>query len=186
MAAEIKTPDQNPQGMRSPSEQGLPYQEVWLQTSDAVRLHAWFIPSPNDSRQAPTLLFAHENAGNMGLRLQEFRYVHAHLACNLLLYDYRGYGCSDSALINEDGLLQDARAAWTWLVQQPVDTSRIILYGRSLGGAVTAQLASQLCKDAANPLPAGVILGNTFLSIEDLLGSLVSATTAEPTPPASP
>merc|ERR1712086_873279 len=74
--------------------------------------------------------------------------------------------------------MRDARAAWKWLLEQHtrIDTSKVVLYGRSLGGAVTIQLARQLCDanavDPKEPLPAGVIVGNTFTSISDLLGSI--------------
>ena len=77
--------------------------------------------------------------------------------------------------------MRDVRAAWDWLLEQPaVDASQIFLYGRSLGGAVTIQLAAVLCDGAAAsgagvpppPLPAGVIVCNTFTSIEGLLGSI--------------
>ena len=171
-AATIKTPSDNPRGMRSPEEHGIPYENVTLIAEDGVMLHAWFIPSPTSPTTAPTLLFSHENAGNIGLRLQEFSIIHAHLGCNVLLYDYRGYGYSQKAPVHEEGLLKDARAAWRWLQDQSIDTARIVLYGRSLGGAVTVRLARELCEADQAPLPAGVILGNTFTSIEELVGSL--------------
>jgi hypothetical protein len=48
-----------------------------------------------------------------------------------------------------------------------------VLFGSSLGGAVTIQLARDLCKsksqDATLPLPLGVVLMNTFTSIEAML-----------------
>lgn len=167
------TPADNEPGARSPADQGLPYQEVKLTTSDSVTLHAWFIPSPKAQSSAPTVLFAHENAGNMGLRVPEFRLLWESISCNILLFDYRGYGESDrSTDINEAGLMRDAHAAWRWLLQQPIDTSQIVLYGRSLGGAVAIQLASQLCDVADGPLPAALIVGNTFTSIPDLLDSV--------------
>ncbi len=53
----------------TPRDLGMPYEEVWLTTEDAVRLHCWFIP---DSRRGgtktnnavPTFLFFHGNAGS--------------------------------------------------------------------------------------------------------------------------
>ena len=72
----------------------------------------------------------------------------------------------------------DAHAAWRWMVEQSaVDTSRIVLYGRSLGGAVTIQLARALCEEADKGLPgarlpAGIIVANTFTSIADTVSSV--------------
>lgn len=181
MGAKLHKLAQNPPGLRSPAEQDLRYEDVTLTASDGVKLSAWFIPAGNPA--APTIIFAHENAGNMGLRLQEFKVLHDHVGCHVLCYDYRGYGDSDEAPINEEGLMADALAAWRWLAEKDeprVDRSRIFLYGRSLGGAVTIQLARLLCEEAAASaggassalLPAGVLVGNTFTSISEMLGSV--------------
>ena len=173
MGGSIKTIDDNPSGMRSPAEHGMAFEETRLVAADGVETHAWFMPAPGDSWFAPTLLFSHENAGNMGLRLHEFKMLHSRLGCNVMMYDYRGYGNSQTAKINEEGIMRDARAAWAWLLTRPVDVTKLFLYGRSLGGAVSIQLAKELC-EAAGPAcrPAGVIVGNTFTSIEGLLASI--------------
>jgi pimeloyl-ACP methyl ester carboxylesterase len=110
----------------------------------------------------------------MSLRLPLIEVLRHHLRANVLCYDYRGYGNSDQVQIDETGLMRDAHAAWRWLVgQSRVDATRIVLFGSSLGGAVTIQLARDLCKsnfqDATLPLPLGVVLMNTFTSIEAML-----------------
>ena len=171
--SKIRRSSENPAGMRSPSEHDVKFLDVRLTASDGVQLHAWWIPaSEARQRTAATLLFSHENAGNIGFRLQEFVLLHHRLGCNVLLYDYRGYGDSQDAPINEAGLMRDARAAWDWVLGQDVDTSQVFLYGRSLGGAVSIQLARDLCDADSVPLPAGLIVGNTFTSIEGVLGSV--------------
>jgi predicted acyl esterase len=56
--------------MQSPSEHNIPFEDVRVTTADGVRLHAWLL-RPEDKAQRfarPTVLFFHENAGNMGLR----------------------------------------------------------------------------------------------------------------------
>lgn len=140
-AGAIKTPEDNPAGMRSPRDVSMHHEELRLETSDGVRVHAWWLPAPQDAvATAPTLMFSHENAGNMGLRLLEFQLLHQRLRCNVLAYDYRGYGFSDEAPINEQGLMRDARAAWDWVAakaaRREIDPDRLFLFGRSLGGAV--------------------------------------------------
>ena len=167
----LRTPAEGPAGYRSPSERGLAFEDVRLVASDGVKCHAWFLPAANKS-SAFTLLFSHENAGSMALRLPQLELLHKNLGCNILAYDYRGYGLSDSVVIDEEGLMRDAHAAWRWLTQTAeVDTSRIVLYGASLGGAVTIQLARDLCDAAlpAAPLPLGVVVCNTFTDIEGML-----------------
>ena len=66
----LRRPEEGPPGLRSPSEKGIDYQDIELIGSDGVRAHAWFIPAPGGERAtAPTLLFSHENAGSMALRM---------------------------------------------------------------------------------------------------------------------
>jgi len=169
----IHRPSDCPAGFRSPSERGLPFEDVHLISSDGVKCHAWFFPAPK-RESASTILFSHENAGPMSLRLPLCEVLHRSLRCNLLCYDYRGYGDSEQAKIDEAGLMQDAHAAWRWLLDQSgVDPTRIVLFGSSLGGAVTIQLARDLCisQEPRTPLPLGVVLQNTFTSIEAMLGA---------------
>ena len=46
----------------------MPYDDVYIDVSDGVRLHAWFIQQPRPAER-PTVVFFHANAGNMGFRL---------------------------------------------------------------------------------------------------------------------
>lgn len=55
---------------------------------------------------------------------------------------YRGYGMSEGRP-NERGLKEDAEAAMAHLLaRQDVDSKRVVVYGRSLGGAVALHLAA--------------------------------------------
>lgn len=78
-AGNMKKPSDSPEGLRSPDEQGMQYEDVTLVASDGVRSHAWFIPARAARDEAPTLIFSHENAGSMALRLPEFRLLHERL-----------------------------------------------------------------------------------------------------------
>lgn len=166
----IKTPSQNPAGLKDPSQQGLEYEEVWLPVAgeDGLEIHGWFLPAIGNPNTVPTLLFCHENAGNIGLRLQEFKMVRQMCAVNQFVFDYRGYGASKGPQKpSEEGLVQDALTALKYLQllakQGKLDGSKIFLCGRSLGGAVVCRLASQLCAEG-NPGICGVIMENTFTS----------------------
>jgi hypothetical protein len=48
----------------NPSRLRLTYEDIWLTSSDGVRLHAWFIKLFPDTR-GPTILFFQENAGSI-------------------------------------------------------------------------------------------------------------------------
>jgi hypothetical protein len=53
----------------SPALHNLPYQSIYTKSIDGTIIHMFFIPQPeNLIKTAPTLLFLHGNAGNMGHR----------------------------------------------------------------------------------------------------------------------
>ncbi|MEA3419030.1 MAG: alpha/beta hydrolase [Campylobacterota bacterium] len=141
----------------TPKRIGLDFEEVRLETRDGVMLSSWFVPA---KEQRGVLLFCHGNAGNISHRLESIRIFHD-LGLSVLIFDYRGYGQSEGS-ISEEGTYLDAEAAWEYLAEERhVDPSRIILFGRSIGGAVAARLAA---KQQAGAL----ILESSFTSITDL------------------
>ncbi len=141
---------------RTPSDIGLPYREVGLVTSDGVGISAWFVGA---DKSRDVLLFCHGNAGNISHRLESFSIFHR-LGLNTFIFDYRGYGRSGGEP-SEQGTYLDAAAAWRYLTEaEKIPPQRIILFGRSLGGAVAAQLASTV-------KPKALILESTFTSVID-------------------
>lgn len=151
----------------TPARLRLMYEDVWLRSSDGVRLHAWFIKLFPECR-GPTILFFQENAGNIAHRLEMVRIMIQRLQCNVFMLSYRGYGASDG-YPSQHGITMDAQAALDHLSQRiDIDTSRIVVFGRSLGGAVGAVLTKN------NPdKVAALILENTFTSILDMAGVLL-------------
>lgn len=140
----------------TPADWDLAYEDVRLTADDGTALHGWFIPHPGARR---VLLFLHGNAGNISHRGDSVKIFHD-LGLAVFIFDYRGYGQSDGAP-SEDGLYLDAAAAWRYLTEvRGVDPQDIVVFGRSLGGAVAAQLASRV--DAG-----GVILESSFSSARD-------------------
>jgi hypothetical protein len=145
----------------SPRDIGLPYEEVRLVTADGVALHGWYIPAVG---ARGTLLFFHGNAGNISHRLDSLRIFHQ-LGLNILIFDYRGYGQSEGTP-SEAGTHQDALAAWGHLVDTRGESpDRIVLFGRSLGGALAAWLA-------ARKQPGVLILESAFISVPDMAADL--------------
>ncbi|OQX48160.1 MAG: hypothetical protein B0D87_07185 [Candidatus Sedimenticola endophacoides] len=119
-----------------PGRIGLAFEEVTLMSADGPRLSGWFIPARNPRA---TLLFCHGNAGNISHRLDSIRLFHE-LGLSVLIFDYRGFGRSEGAP-GEEGTYLDAHAAWTYLSETlGLPAHSIILFGRSLGGAVAAEL----------------------------------------------
>jgi len=142
----------------TPAAIGLEYADARIDTADGERLHGWLVPAA-DARG--TLLFFHGNAGNISHRLDSLRMFNR-LGLDVLMVDYRGYGQS-SGEPSEAGTYRDARAAWDWLLARGVAPERIVVFGRSLGGAVGARLASR-----PGVRPAGVIVESSFTSGADM------------------
>lgn len=140
----------------TPADWGMPYEDVSVETTDGIRLHGWYIPQAGAKR---VLLFFHGNAGNISHRRESIA-IFRQLGLSVFIFDYRGYGRS-GGYPGEAGLYQDANAAWRYLVERRgVARQHIVLFGRSLGGAVAAQLA-------AGVQPGGLILESTLSSARD-------------------
>jgi fermentation-respiration switch protein FrsA (DUF1100 family) len=141
----------------TPNDVGLSYEEVSLTTVDGIQLSAWYVRAP-----APrgVVLFCHGNAGNNAYRLESLSLLH-NLRLDTLIFDYRGYGKS-SGRPSEQGTYRDAEAAWDYLVaDRDIPPSRIVVFGRSLGGAIALHVANY-------GSPAALIVESAFTSIRDL------------------
>mmetsp|Transcript_19374 Transcript_19374/g.46551 ORF Transcript_19374/g.46551 Transcript_19374/m.46551 type:complete len:317 (-) Transcript_19374:60-1010(-) len=158
-----RDPAGNPERYREPSEWGMEYDNVQVTASDGVKLHCWFIRH-EQPRDHPTLIFFQENAGNMGLRLPSMYTLFDGLKVNILMVSYRGYGRSEGEPL-EAGIKLDADAVIRKVVgMAEVDPKRIMILGRSLGGAVTCYVAEKYPEHVK-----GIILENTFTSIPDMV-----------------
>jgi len=168
-----KTTESNPDPYKSPASHpwNLDFENVSLKAADGVKLHAWMIKAPEESTKAPTIVFFHANAGNIGFRLPLAKSFVEGINCNVFMLEYRGYGNSDGTP-SEDGIILDASAAMQWVAKSAnegrLDAKKVFLFGQSLGGAVAIQTAVN------HPHAiAGVILENTFTSISDLVDRLM-------------
>ncbi|URE33317.1 Prolyl oligopeptidase family [Musa troglodytarum] len=129
----------------TPARLRLDYEDVFLRAADGVRLHAWFV---KHSPPKPVNVVNEEG----------FSWIGAHtFVC------FSRYGESDGHP-SQHGIIMDAQAALDHLTRRKdIDTSRIVVFGRSLGGAVGAMLA----RNNSDKVSA-LILENTFTSILDM------------------
>ncbi|MBA7714808.1 hypothetical protein ES703_123840 [subsurface metagenome] len=147
--------------LADPGSIGLDFETVRFETTDGVKLSGWFIPS--DSAKG-VILFCHGNAGNLSHRLESIQIFHR-LGLDVFIFDYRGYGESEGKP-TENGTYEDAKAAWKYLIEtRQVIPSQIIVFGRSLGGAVASWLAQSRA-------PGALILESTFTSLGDVAATL--------------
>jgi predicted alpha/beta-fold hydrolase len=79
----------------SPSTFGLFYESIYIRSHDGTQLHALLVrQSLSVSAAAPTVVFFHGNAGNIGHRLPNVQAMCWRNHVNVLLVEYRGYGKS--------------------------------------------------------------------------------------------
>ena len=133
-------------------------EDVFLRTEDGVRIHAYWLAGEEDDRPADrAILFLHGNGGDATRRLPNAARLRD-LGAHVLLLDYRGYGKSDGRP-DEAGVYADARAALDHLTKdRGLPEDRIVVFGRSLGGAV----AIDVVRDRGF---AGLVVESTFPSI---------------------
>ncbi|GJE92320.1 alpha/beta hydrolase [Phanerochaete sordida] len=183
-------PSAFPPGSRTdvptPDQFGLAYDALELAAEDGTRLRCYLLVQTRELPQAgavrvsggeglsddefaasrPTVVMFHGNGGNLGHRVPLARVFYLKMRCNVLMMCYRGYGLSEGSP-SERGIKMDAQAGLDYILSHPaLSKTPIILYGQSIGGAVSIDLASR------NPLAIrALILENTFLSLPRLVPS---------------
>ncbi len=124
----------------TPAEIGLPYEPISLVNHDEPTLSAWFLPSNIPS--APTVLFLHGNAGNMGSHLASVYWL-PHEGFNVFMFDYRGYGSSQGSASLEGAHRDILRAVDYLRSRQELTKHGLILYGQSLGATMALSTAAR-------------------------------------------
>ena len=144
-----------------PDSIGLAYEPVEIITEDGIKLDAWYVPA-----QEPhgVVLFFHGNAGNISHRLDSLRIFNA-LNLDTLIFDYRGYGRSEGK-VSEQGTYRDGEAVWRYLTEtRGIAATEIVIFGRSLGAAIAANVASR-------HRPGALILESGFVSVPEMAAAL--------------
>lgn len=95
------------------------------------------------------VFFLHGNSGNLRdclVDLEAFREVNF----DVVMFDYRGYGKSTSCIASEAQLREDVRTVWARFAPQ-YEGKRVVIAGQSLGTALAAGLAAELCAGGRPP-----------------------------------
>jgi hypothetical protein len=95
----------------TPTEFGLPYEEVTIPIGENDVLYGWWLPSRHTPSTAVTVLYLRGNDGNLGTELPRLQALHLH-GLPILAIDYRGYGRSSGPAPSEAQVYDDATAAW--------------------------------------------------------------------------
>ena len=148
----------------SPEQIGWSYERAELSTEDGETLVGWYLEA---DRQGPlrarewVVLYCHGNGGNISGRLGVLEGLRE-LGVAVLIFDYRGYGES-SGKPTVAGTRLDVDAAWRHLMDaRGFEPERVVLWGRSLGGAIATEQAARV--SAAGTPPAALVVESSFTS----------------------
>jgi pimeloyl-ACP methyl ester carboxylesterase len=131
-----------------------------VRLGEAPGVEAFFLRPSADAAPFPVVLFTHGNGELIDHWIGPFRELAAH-GVAVLLVEYPGYGRSAGSP-SEASITRTIFAAYDFLRTQPdVDPTRLVAYGRSLGGGAACALA------AARPV-AALVLESTFTSVRAL------------------
>lgn len=140
----------------TPADAGLDFEDVRFGAEDGVALHGWLLRPRDGQDVRGCLLVSHGNAGSIEHRIALARDLTG-MGLAVFLYDYRGYGASEGEP-SEAGLYRDVQAAYEAVLARGFSPERVVLFGESLGGGPTIELARR------RPV-AGVIVESTFASL---------------------
>ena len=132
------------------------FETINFKTSDNFELKGWFHLKNSNKK---TILFLHGNAGNLDNRIDKLNFL-GNMDINFLIISWRGYS-GNPGNPSETGLYKEALGGIEWLNKKGISNDRIILYGESLGTAITTEVAQ-------NENFAGIILEAPFTSMVDM------------------
>ena len=133
--------------IKTPSDFGLAFKEVYIPTFAAKKLYGWLLPVENSNE---TLVILHGWGGNAELMLP-IAMPFQKAGVNILLIDSRGHGKSDAAIVSSlPRFAEDLGKSIDWLkTEYPERTHKIAVLGHSVGaGAVLFETSKRHDIDA--------------------------------------
>jgi len=133
-------------------------EKTFLQTGSG-KVEAWYMPPVSGlaGNPAPAVIFAHGNGELIDFWPEELRDF-TKLGVGVLLVEYPGYGRSEGSP-SQKSITETFVSSYDYIVaKKGVDPSRIILFGRSIGGGAVCALTKKRPS-------AALILISTFTSV---------------------
>lgn len=140
----------------TPAELGLRYEDVQLAAIGRAKVTGWWLPGESEK----VVLYLPSALGNMSHDLPALRYLRR-LGAAVFVIDYPGFGAS-AGRAHERACYSSAELAWEHLIgQRRCRQEDIIVFGRSLGSALAAQLT-------AGTHCGGLVFQSGFSSIQEV------------------
>lgn len=125
---------------RTPSDVGLPYETVVIETGDGLSLEGWWIEEPDASRTA--VLVHGWGGGKHNAHVVETARTYAGAGFDVLMLDLRAHGGSEGERVTMGYReVRDVRAALAWLEERGTAPGEVVLHGWSMGGATVLRAA---------------------------------------------
>lgn len=151
----------------------LAYSPLKLLTKDGVPLDGIEINQAEENSRA-YIIHCHGNACFYWEDLSALTRLAAYTDCNVVSFDYRGYGLSQGQVKSKKDLYEDAFTYARHCVDQGAEY--VLLDGFSLGGAVAAKVANKLakyCKSTGKSVQIELFNAMSFSSTADMVHGAV-------------
>lgn len=137
----------------------LPLQpeDIYFNSSDGTRLHGWHFSALNRNSPKAIIVHFHGNAQNLTSHFISL-YEAPSRGYAYFIFDYRGYGQSAGRPYPK-GTVEDGKAAIRW-AQQKYPGIPLVLFGQSLGGAISLKAAVEIKSE----IPLALIVADSTFS----------------------
>jgi uncharacterized protein len=148
-------------GNKDTIELNYTIESVMFESANGNKLNGWFL-KPKNNKAEITLLHFH---GNAGFLLSQYKAV-APLIKNgfqIFMFDYSGFGFSEGEATRKNVLI-DANAALDYIKsREEIKGTKLVIYGQSLGGHLSAVVANQRQSEID-----GLVMEGAFSSHKDI------------------
>jgi predicted alpha/beta-fold hydrolase len=148
-----------------PKQFSLEYEDLWIESSEGIKLNAWHVRNPKAQDYKGLILLFHGNAENISSHFLNLAWI-TEYGFELFIVDYRGYGRSEGEP-DQMGTHQDALHSLYFALKRAEQkkNSKFIVYCQSLGGAICARALVDFEHSSSIDL---LVLDSSFSSYKDL------------------
>ena len=147
-----------------PSDFEMAYEEISIPTTDGLKLKGWYFKPKIPSQHV--VILSDDGNGNMSDLLEQVG-LFLSLNYNVITYDYRGFGQSDSFRISNKFFIytkfvEDLQSTINYATTTYNNVRRVILYGIGIGAGLS------VCVGAAESKVVYIISDSPYSSFEDI------------------
>lgn len=140
-------------------------ESVVFKSDNGNKLNGWII-KPKNTTPTITLIHLHGNAGFIVSQYQALTPL-INFGFQIFIIDYSGFGFSEGKATRKNVLI-DANSAITYAKKKPdIKNTKLIIYGQSLGGHLSAVVAEQRQNEID-----GLVIEGAFSSHKDIAASM--------------